>query len=140
VEKGGRGETEKQKGVNMKVIKSHRELEVYKMSFNTAMEIFEKTKGFPKEETYSLTDQIRRSSRSVCANISEAFRKRRYPKSFISKLSDSEAEAAETQCWLEFSYECKYIDKKEFERLYDVYENILGKLVRMMNQSEKWSI
>lgn len=124
----------------MNVIKSHRELDVYKMAFNTAMEIFEITKGFPKEEIYSLTDQIRRSSRAVCANIAEAFRKRRYPKSFVSKLSDSEAEAAETQCWLEFSYECKYIDKKEFERLYEIYDNILGKLVRMMNQSEKWSI
>jgi four helix bundle protein len=104
------------------------------------MEIFEITKEFPKEERYSLTDQLRRASRSVCANISEAFRKRRYPKSFISKLSDSEAEAAETQCWLEFSYECKYINKNDFEKLYKIYDNILGKLVRMINQSEKWSI
>lgn len=124
----------------MKMIKSHRELEVYEIVFSTAMEIFNITKDFPKEERYSLTDQIRRSSRSVCANISEAFRKRRYPKAFVSKLSDSEAEAAETQCWLEFSYKCKYIDKKEFDRLYKIYDNILGKLVRMMNQSEKWSI
>jgi len=77
-------------------IRSHRELEVYILSFDIAMKIFEISKGFPKEETYSLTDQIRRSSRSVCANLAEAFRKRRYPKSFISKLSDSESEAAET--------------------------------------------
>lgn len=124
----------------MKVIKSHRELDVYKIAFDVSMEIFEITKAFPKEERYSLIDQIRRASRSVCANISEAFRKRRYPKSFISKLSDSEAEAAETQCWLEFSYECKYINKNDFEKLYKVYDNILGKLVRMINQSEKWSI
>jgi four helix bundle protein len=124
----------------MKVIKSHRELDVYKIAFDVSMEIFEITKEFPKEERYSLTDQLRRASRSVCANISEAFRKRRYPKSFISKLSDSEAEAAETQCWLEFSYECKYINKNDFEKLYKIYDNILGKLVRMINQSEKWSI
>jgi four helix bundle protein len=78
-------------------IRTHRELEVYSLSFDTAMKIFEITKRFPKEETYSLTDQIRRSSRSVCANLAEAFRKRRYPKFFISKLSDSESEAAESQ-------------------------------------------
>ncbi len=84
-------------------IRSHRELEVYKLSFLSSMEIFMMTKRFPKEETYSLTDQIRRSSRSVCSNLAEAFRKRRYPKSFISKLTDSESEAAETQTWLEFS-------------------------------------
>ena len=77
-------------------IRSHKELDVYKDSFNAAMRIFEISKGFPREETYSLTDQIRRSSRSVCSNTAEAFRKRRYPKAFISKLSDSEAEAAET--------------------------------------------
>lgn len=124
----------------MAIIKSHRELEVYQASFDTAMQIFEITKNFPKEEIYSLTDQIRRSSRSVSANISEAFRKRRYPKSFVSKLSDSEAEAAETQCWLEFAFECKYINKEEFERLYELSDNILGKIVRMINQPEKWNI
>ena len=87
-------------------IRSHKELDVYKDSFNAAMRIFEISKGFPREETYSLTDQIRRSSRSVCSNTAEAFRKRRYPKAFISKLSDSEAEAAETQTWLDFSLSC----------------------------------
>ena len=124
----------------MKLIKSHRELEVYKMAFDASMEIFNLTKNFPREEKFSLTDQIRRSSRSVCANISEAFRKRRYPKSFVLKLSDSESEAAETQCWLEFSLECKYINQNDFIRLYETYDNILGKLVRMMNQPEKWNI
>ena len=83
-------------------IRSHRELEVYRLSYDDAMQIFKITKNFPKEETYSLTDQIRRSSRSVCSNVAEAFRKRRYPKSFISKLSDSESEAAESQTWLDF--------------------------------------
>ncbi len=75
-------------------IRSHKELETYKLSFRLAMQIFELTKTFPKEEKYSLTDQIRRSSRSVCANLTEAFRKRKYPKHFVSKLSDCEGEAA----------------------------------------------
>ena len=78
-------------------IRTHNELDVYKMSFDAAMKIFELTKRFPKEEIYSLTDQIRRSSRSVCSNLAEAFRKRRYPKSFVSKLPDCEGESAETQ-------------------------------------------
>jgi len=75
-------------------IRTHKELEVYQLAFNAAMKIFEMSKSFPKEETYSLTDQIRRSSRSVCGNIAEAFRKRRYPKAFVSKISDSEGESA----------------------------------------------
>jgi four helix bundle protein len=78
-------------------IRSHRELETYQLAFECAMEIFQISGKFPKEEKYSLTDQIRRSSRSVCANLAEAFRKRKYPKSFVAKLSDSEGEAAETQ-------------------------------------------
>ena len=96
----------------MKLIRTHKELDVYKMAVEVAMEVFEITKFFPKEEKFSLIDQIRRSSRSVAANVAEAFRKRRYPKSFISKLSDSEGEAAETQVWLEFSEKCKYISKE----------------------------
>ena len=84
-------------------IRSHRELEVYQLAFSAAERIYELSRGFPKEETYSLTDQIRRSSRSVCSNLAEAFRKRRYPKSFVAKLSDSEGEAAETQLWLDFA-------------------------------------
>ena len=82
-----------------KLIKTHRDLVVYRASFDLAMRIFEESKSFPKEERYSLTDQVRRSSRSVCANLAEAWRKRRYEASFISKLSDAEAEAAETQVW-----------------------------------------
>ena len=124
----------------MKLIKSHRELDVFKISFDVSMEIFNISKHLPKEERYSLIDQINRSSRSVCANIAEAFRKRRYPKSFVSKLSDAEAEAAETQCWLELSYKCNYINKNDFGRIYEIYNKVLGKLVIMMNQSEKWSI
>jgi four helix bundle protein len=126
-------------GVKMK-IRSHRELEVYKIAFAASMKIFNLSKSFPKEETYSLTDQIRRSSRSVCSNIAEAFRKRRYEKSFISKLNDSEAETAETQTWLEFSLECKYIDRNDYNFLINEYENVLGKLVIMSKQPEKWSL
>jgi four helix bundle protein len=120
-------------------IRSHKELEVYKLSFTSAMKIFEISKRFPKEETYSLTDQIRRSSRSVCSNQAEAFRKRRYPKSFISKLSDSESEAAETQTWLDFANNCKYITANEHAELNSTYENIIGKLVNMSLHPENWS-
>jgi four helix bundle protein len=120
-------------------IRSHKELDTYQLAFNSSMEIFQLTRTFPKEEKYSLTDQIRRSSRSVCANLAEAFRKRKYPKSFVSKLSDSEAEAAETQVWLEFAIECGYIDQQTHDQLYGKYEKILGKLVTMALQPEKWS-
>ena len=120
-------------------IRSHKELEVYKLAFDAAMKIFKISKGLPKEETYSLTDQIRRSSRSVCSNQAEAFRKRRYPKSFISKLSDSESEAAETQTWLDFAYSCTYITQQECNELNDIYDHIIGKLVNMSLQPENWS-
>ncbi len=86
-----------------KKVRTHQDLEVYRKAFDSAMQIFEMSKSFPRDERYSLTDQIRRSSRSVCANLAEAWRKRRYEKAFISKLSDSESEAAETQVWLEFA-------------------------------------
>ena len=120
-------------------IRSHRELEVYGLSFDLAMQIFEITKKFPKEETYSLTDQIRRSSRSVCSNLAEAFRKRRYPKSFISKLSDSESEAAESQTWLDFSLSCGYITEIKHQVLNETYDKIIGKLVNMSLHPENWS-
>ena len=123
----------------MKITK-HTDLVVYQIAFKAALEIFELTKTFPKEEKYSLTDQIRRSSRSVCANLAEAFRKRKYPKAFIAKLSDSEGEAAETQVWLEFSYKHKYISEYDFNRLTVDYDNVIGKLVIMANQPEKWKI
>jgi len=120
-------------------IRSHQDLDVYKMAFELAMDIFELSKSFPKEETYSLTDQIRRSSRSVVANLAEAFRKRKYPKHFVSKLSDCEAEAAETQTWLEFSWKCKYIDEDTYTRLDDKCNNVLGKLVNMALHPKKWT-
>ena len=122
----------------MEIIKTHKDLDVFKLSFDAAMAIFNVSKSFPKAETYSLTDQIRRSSRSVSANLAEAFRKRRYPKHFISKLSDCEAEAAETQVWLDFSFYCAYIDEKTYQDLYQKYDWIIGKLVNMSRYPEKW--
>ncbi|VAW28270.1 23S rRNA protein [hydrothermal vent metagenome] len=120
-------------------IRSHKDLDTYQLAFKSAMEIFELTKEFPKEERYSLTDQIRRASRSVCANLAEAFRKRKYPKYFVSKLSDCEGEAAETQVWLDFALECKYIDEKNYLELMRNCNQILGKLVNMALHPEKWN-
>ena len=121
-------------------INSYRELRVYVASMSATMEIFEITKKFPSEEKYSLTDQIRRSSRSVCANMGEAWRKRRYKNAFIAKLSDSETEACETQIWLEISYLCKYISKSQFEKLNNEYESIIAQIVKMIDGSDKWLI
>jgi four helix bundle protein len=121
-------------------IRSHCDLDVYQMSFEAAMKIFEVTKAFPKAETYSLTDQIRRSSRSVCANIAEAWRRRRYEGSFVHRLNDSEAEAAETQVWLEFAVKCDYLDSAIARELYTTYDNILGKLVTMIRHPDQWVI
>ena len=120
-------------------IRSHKELDVYKMAFDAAMRIYELSKTFPKEETYSLTDQIRKSSRSVCANLAEAFRKRRYPKAFVAKLSDSEGESAETQTWLDFAYSCDYITESDCQDLNETYEKIIGKLVNMSLKPDDWS-
>jgi four helix bundle protein len=114
-----------------KRIKSVRELEVYKLAFEAAMEIFEISKSFPKEETYSLTDQVRRSSRAVCANLSELWRKRRYKAVFLNKLSDASQEAAETQTWLKFALACNYINRKTFEKLDEKYEHIFAMLFTM---------
>ena len=121
-----------------KTIRRHTDLEVYKRAFAGAMRIFELTKSFPKEETYSLTGQIRRSSRSVCANIGEAWRKRRYHAAWITKLGDSEAESAETQVWLQFSVECGYLPRETGAELYTEYDAILGMLVDMITHSEEW--
>jgi len=122
----------------MKLIKTHRDLEVYKQSFDLAMQIFQSSKAFPKEERYSLTDQVRRSSRSICDNLAEAWRKRRYEASFISKLSDAEAEAAETQVWIEFAVECEYLEPEIGKNLLSFYEKILGELVSMINNVKPW--
>ena len=123
----------------MEIIRSHKELVVYQMAFKSSMELFHLTKSFPKEEVYSLTSQILRSSRSVSANLAEAFRKRRYEKAFVSKLSDCEAEAAETQVWLDYSLDCGYLTKDSYDNLFNEYDKIIGKLVIMMRSPEKWS-
>lgn len=121
-------------------IKTHRDLNVYQLSFEAGMEVFEMSKVFPKEEIYSLTDQIRRSSRSVSGNLAEAFRKRRYPKHFISKLSDSEGEAAETQVWLDYAFACKYIDQQLHDNLNDKYDHIIAMIVKMISKPGNWSV
>ncbi len=115
-----------------------RELLAYKMGFQLSMEIFQLSKSFPIEEKYSLTDQIRRSSRSVCANIAEAYRKRRYPAHFVSKLTDSDGENSETNVWLEFAYECNYISKEVFLDLSGKTQEV-GKLINfMINNPDKF--
>ncbi len=123
-----------------KKIRTHRDLEVYQRAFDAAMQIFELSKSFPKEETYSLTNQIRRSSRSVCANLAEAWRKRRYEGAFINKLSDAESEAAETQVWIEFAVKCGYLKREAAAALYRTYDKIIGTLVGMINHPETWVI
>lgn len=116
----------------------HQDLIVYRKAFEAAMQIFASSKSFPKEEIYSLTDQIRRSSRSVSANIAEAWRKRRYVAAFISKLNDAEGEAAETQTWLEVAVRCDYVDRERAKTLFMEYEEIISMLVSMANNPEKW--
>ncbi|MCW5318658.1 MAG: four helix bundle protein [Nostoc sp.] len=120
------------------LVRKHQDLEIYKMAFDMAMQIFELSKKFPVEERYSLTDQIRRSSRSVCANLAEAWRKRRYEAAFVAKLNDCESEAAETQTWIEFSVKCGYLDVEIGRELYGTYNQILSGLVNMINHSESW--
>lgn len=123
-----------------KLIRSHSDLDVYRSSMEVAMEIFELSKGFPREEMYSLTDQIRRSSRSTAINLIEAWRKRRYEAAFISKLSDAESEAAETQGWLEFAVRCGYLPREKGAELYRTYDKIIRSLVGMITYSDRWLI
>src|SRR5881409_614101 len=122
----------------MKLIRYHWELEVYKMSVETAMRVFELSKRFPKEERYSLTDQIRRSSRSVSGQIAEAWRRRKYENVFVNKLNEAEGEAAETQTWLEYSVRCGYLPAPKGRELHRKYDRILGKHVNMGNNPRQW--
>ena len=126
--------------IKFEVIKHHKDLKIYKIAFDNAMRIFELSKKFPTEEKYSLTDQIRRSSRSVCANLAEAWRKRRYRAAFKAKLSDCEAEAAETQTWIEFAVKCNYLDIEVGRELYGTYNQVLSGLVNMINNPSPWLI
>jgi four helix bundle protein len=119
-------------------IRSVRDLEVYRLAFDAAMRIFELSKSFPKEETYSLTAQVRRSSRSVCSNLAEGWRKRRYTAVFINKLSDVGQESAETQTWLEFALQCKYINNSTFNELDETYEHIFAMLANIEKKAESF--
>ncbi len=115
-----------------------KDTKVYKLAFQLAMEIFELSKGFLKEETYSLTDQVRRSSRSVCANLAEGHRKRLYPAYFISKVSDSDMENTETQTWVDFALACKYITEIEYNQLLTLSEQVGNLLNHMIMNPEKY--
>jgi four helix bundle protein len=119
-------------------ITHHWQLDVYKLSIEAAMSLFELSKKFPREEMYSLTDQVRRSSRSVSSHISEGWRRRRYEAAFCEKLNGAESEAAETQTWIEYSVRCGYITAKEGRELHRSYDHIMGKLVNMQNKPEVW--
>ena len=121
-------------------IRTYKDLRVYQTAMNAAMRIFEITKGFPPEEKYSMVDQMRRSSRSVCSNLAEAWRKRRYKAAFVAKLNDAESEACETQVWLEFGKRCGYLDGTTTSELDSQYDQIIGQLVKMIQEADKWLI
>jgi four helix bundle protein len=123
---------------SFRLIRRHTELDVYQRAFESAMRLHELSRSFPTEEKYSLTDQMRRAARSVCANTAEAWRKRRYRAAFVSKLSDAEGEAAEAQVWIQFAVECGYVDRESGRALYSVYDEILGMLVKMIHNPDPW--
>ena len=120
------------------MLRGYRDLQSYQLAYKLAMEIFNESKTFPKDECFSLTDQIRRSLRSVAANLAEGFRKRQYPNMFVSKLSDSDAEATETQVWLDFAHDCGYLSPERHSRLVAGYEKLGKMLGRMMAGPEKF--
>jgi four helix bundle protein len=120
------------------MIRSVKELDVWTNAVELAMEIFHLTKTFPAEERYSMTDQIRRSSRSIAANLTEAWRKRRYQAAFVSKLSDAEGEAAETQTWVEFARRCRYLTDEAAADLDRRCDLVLSQLVHMIHNADKW--
>ena len=126
--------------MNGKKIRSHTDLDVYRKSFDLAMCLFKMTRTFPKEEKYSLVDQMLRSSRSVSANLAEAWRKRRYEAAFIARLSDAETEAAETQVWIEYAVKCGYVEREPAAKAYAEYDEIPGMIVAMINHPEHWTI
>ena len=115
-------------------------MRVYQSAMEAAMRIFELTRSFPAEEKFSMVDQMRRSSRSVCANIGESWRKRRYQAYFVSKLNDAESEAEETRVWIEFAKRCGYLTDAEAAELDENYDRIIGQLVRMISKPEQWTI
>ena len=121
------------------MLRGFRDLKVYQLAYKLAMEIFDESKSFPKDERYSLTDQIRRSSRSVAANIAEGFRKRQYPNMFSSKMADADAEATETQVWLDFSLDCGYLSKEKHVNLTSAYEEVGKMLGAMIQHPERFA-
>ena len=121
-----------------KCAESYRDLRVYKEAFELQQEVFTLTKKFPREELFSLTDQIRRSSRSIGANIAEAWQKRRYPAHFVSKLTDADGEQAETRHWLDTSLACDYISLDNHKRLHEMCKKIGAKLGKMINEPDSW--
>jgi len=123
-----------------KKIQYHWEIDAYKLSVSAAMEIYELSKSFPKEETYSLTDQIRKSSRSVSGAIAEGWRRRKYRAAFVNKMNEAESEAAETQAWLEYYVKCRYMKKEIVTDLHYKYQEIIGKLINMGNHPEQWCL
>jgi four helix bundle protein len=127
-------------GDDGRMISGVRDLRVYRESFELAMEIFELSSAFPSEERYSLTSQIRRSSRSVSANVVEAWRKRRYEAAFVSRMSDAETEASETQVWIEFAVRCGYLEREKASDLYKRYESLIGSIVGMIHHADEWVI
>lgn len=124
--------------VNTRKYRGYRDLKVYQLAYKLAMEIFEIRKSFPTEEKYSLTDQIRRSSRSVTANIAEAWQKRLYPKTFISKIIDAAGEAGETQVWLNFSLDCGYMAKEKCDYFIEGYDEINRMLFGMVEKPDRF--
>jgi len=124
----------------MTKIMSYKELRVFQATMEAAMVIFQVSKTFPAEERFSMVDQIRRCSRSVCANLAESWRKRRYKAHFVSKLSDAESEAEETRVWLEFASRCGYIDNEQLQELDKRYDDIIGQIVRMLCEPAKWNL
>ena len=121
-------------------IKSYKDLRVFQNAMNAAMKIFQLTETFPAAEKQSLIDPLRLSSRSVCSCITKAWRKRLYKTPFIARLNDSEGNACETQVWLEFARQCQYLDDDLCNELDSAYDQIMGQLVKMMNQPDKWLI
>ena len=123
-----------------KKIQYHWEIDAYKLSVEAAMEIYELSKSFPEEEKYSLTDQMRKSSRSISAQIAEGWRRRKYRAAFVNKMNEAEGEVAETQVWLEYSVKCEYMSREDGTSLHRKYDEILGKLINMGNHPQQWCL
>ena len=121
------------------MLRGHRDLKVFQLAYRLAMEIFHLSKRFPREEVYSLTDQIRRSSRSVAANLAEGFRKRRYPNMLVNKLTDCDGEATETQVWLDFALDCGYLSKESHDHLISGYEEVGRMLSGMLANPRRFA-